>query len=124
MLIFLPLAPAEIPERWKVDKFRFRLLVGGKIPIGEHTINVQLVNGGSDERSGRQLVWHDAGYSDLIKVWDHKIVLEPFHGMTRYTDQVEIHAGLLTIPAVLFARLFYSHRQRKLSRLVAAGLVG
>ena len=65
----------------------------------------------------RQLVWHDAGYSDLIKVWDHKIVLEPFHGMTRYTDQVEIIAGPLTVAAWLFAKVFYAHRQRRLSRL-------
>jgi len=22
------------------------------------------------------VVWHDAGYSDLIGIWDHKILLE------------------------------------------------
>ena len=22
------------------------------------------------------VVWHDAGYSDLIRIWDHKILLE------------------------------------------------
>jgi hypothetical protein len=41
------------------------------------------------------------------------------HAMTRYTDQVEIHAGLLTVPAWLFAQAFYLHRQRRLNRLVA-----
>jgi hypothetical protein len=48
-------------------------------------------------------------------------VLEDFLGMTRYTDEVEIHAGLLTVPAWLFALAFYGHRQRRLNRLVAAG---
>jgi len=41
--------------------------------------------------------------------------------MTRYIDDVEIHAGPLTVPAWLFAQLFYLHRQRRLSRVVAAG---
>ncbi len=124
MLIFVASDPTGSVERWQPGKFRFRLLVGGRIPIGEHTINVQHVTGGSDEVPTRQLVWHDAGYSDLIRVWDHKIVLEPFHGMTRYTDQVEISAGPLTVAAWLFAKVFYAHRQRRLSRLVAAGLGG
>ena len=70
---------------------------------------------------GPGLVWHDAGYSDLIKVWDHKIRLEDFHGMTRYTDEVEVRAGPLTGPAWLFAYAFYTHRQRRLNRLVASG---
>ncbi|HEY6681355.1 MAG TPA: hypothetical protein VI030_00165 [Propionibacteriaceae bacterium] len=57
----------------------------------------------------------------MIRVWDHQIVLEDFLGMTRYTDEVEIHAGPLTVPAWLFALAFYGHRQRRLNRLVAAG---
>jgi hypothetical protein len=40
--------------------------------------------------------------------------------MTRYTDDVEIHAGPLTLPAWLFAQLS-THRQRRLNRLVMAG---
>jgi hypothetical protein len=57
----------------------------------------------------------------LIRVWDHQIVLEDFLGMTRYTDEVEIHAGPPTVPTWLFALAFYGHRQRRLNRLVAAG---
>ena len=41
--------------------------------------------------------------------------------MTRYTDVVEVHAGPLTSGRVLFAKAFYAHRQRRLSRLVASG---
>jgi hypothetical protein len=67
------------------------------------------------------VVWHDAGYGDLIKVWDHKILLEDFLGMTRYADEVEIDAGPLTVPAWLFAQAFYLNRQRRLSTLVSAG---
>jgi hypothetical protein len=40
--------------------------------------------------------------------------------MTRYTDDVEIHAGPFTVPAWLFAQAFYFHRQR--GSIVLSGL--
>ncbi len=115
MLIFQPVEPSTFPARWSPGKYRATLLVGGRVPIGEHTLNPQPLPPDSEA-----VVWHDAGYSDLITVWDHTIIVEDFYGMTRYRDQVEIHAGLLTVPAWLFAQLFYRHRQRRLNRLVAA----
>ena len=118
---FEPVEPAEPVERWSIGTYRFRLLVAGRLPIGEHVINVQRTVADPEEVGTSPVVWHDAGYSDLIRVWDHQIVLEDFLGMTRYTDHVEIHAGLLTVPAWLFAQVFYLHRQRRLNRLVAAG---
>ena len=114
MLSFLPLHPTNFPDPWRPGTYRTRLLLGGRLSIGEHTIDLQ--PGGTGD-----VVWHDAGYSDLIALWDHTIVLEEVHGMTRYRDLVEIRAGLLTVPAWLFARVFYTHRQRRLTRLVAAG---
>ena len=64
---------------------------------------------------------NDAGYSDLIKVWDHKIRSADVSGTTRHTDEVEIRAGVLTLPTWLFAWAYYTHRQRRLNRLVASG---
>jgi hypothetical protein len=113
MLTFVPVDPPEFPDPWRPGKYRARLLVGGRLPIGDHTLDVR------DDVSG-DVVWHDAGYSGLIKLWDHKIVLEDAYGMTRYRDVVEIHAGPLTLPAWLFAKAFYSHRQRRLNRLTTA----
>ena len=40
-------------------------------------------------------------------------------GRTDYRDTVEIHAGLGTLPAWLFAQLFYRHRQRRWRALAA-----
>ena len=129
MLVFVGLDPDPLPERFTARRYLTRLLVGGRLSIGEHTLNLQDDPGwpggsggvppGMDPAAG--LVWHDAGYSPVIKVWDHKIRLADFHGMTRYTDEVEVHAGPLTIAAWLFACAFYRHRQRRLNRLVAAG---
>jgi hypothetical protein len=121
MLVFEPVEPAEPVARWSIGTYRFRLLIAGRLPIGEHVINVQRTVADPEEVATSPVVWHDAGYSDLIRVWDHQIVLEDFLGMTRYTDHVEIRAGLLTVPAWLFAQAFYFHRQRRLNRLVAAG---
>ena len=116
LLTFTAVQPDTFPERFAAEKYLTRLKIGGRLSIGEHTIDLQMAPG-----SGRGLVWHDAGYSDLIRVWDHKIRLADLDGMTRYTDEVEIRAGLLTVPAWLFARAYYTHRQRRLNRLVASG---
>ena len=121
MLVFEPVDPPVQAERWTLGPHRFRLLVGGRLSIGEHTIDVRHVTTDPTTVAADPIVWHDAGYSDLIRVWDHKVILTEFYGMTRYTDEVEIHAGPLTVPAWLFARAFYAHRQRRLNRLVGAG---
>jgi hypothetical protein len=121
MPVFDAVEPEDATERWSPGKYRFRLLIGDHMPIGEHVINLQRAVHDPMALETNPVVWHDAGYSDLIRIWDHKILLEDFLGMTRYTDDVEIHAGPLTVPAWLFAQLFYFHRQRRLNRLVVAG---
>ena len=121
MLVFDAVEPTDAITRWSPGKYRFRLLLGRLLPIGEHVVNLQRTVQDAAAAESKLVVWHDAGYSDLIRLWDHQIVLEDFLGMTRYTDEVEIHAGPLTLPAWLFAVAFYRHRQRRLNRLVAAG---
>jgi hypothetical protein len=116
MLHFVAVDPPALLERFVAGRYRMRLMLGALLPIGEHTLDLQMAPG-----NGPGLVWHDAGHSDLIKVWDHTIRLEDYYGMTRYTDEVEVHAGPLTGPAWLFAYAFYTHRQRRLNRLVASG---
>lgn len=116
MLAFVPVDPPEFPAVWAPGRYRAELRIGGRFSIGGHTLNPLPLPPGSEP-----LVWHDAGFSNLIKVWDHKIEIEDVHGMTRYSDVVEVHAGPLTVAAWLFACAFYAHRQRRLNRLVASG---
>ncbi len=116
MLAFVPLDPPEFPAVWSPGEYRARLLLGGRIPLGVHTLVPQPL-----PADAAPLVWHDAGHSGLIRVWDHQITISDVHGMTRYTDLVEIHAGVLTGVAWLFAKVFYTHRQRRLNRLATAG---
>jgi len=122
VLTFEPVTPPVLPERWSAGEYRTRLRLGGRIGIGEHTLAVREVVGpGQPLPGGEVQVWHDAGGSNLVRTWDHRILVAPFHGMTRYTDVVEIHGGPLTLPAWLFAWVLYRNRQRRLSRLVGAG---
>ena len=115
MLHFVAVDPPTLPRRFAAAPYRTRLKLGMVLPIGEHTLDLQIA-----PATGPGLVWHDAGHSDLITLWDHKIRLEEFHGMTRYTDEVEIQAGALTAVASACAYAFYTHRQRRLNRLIAA----
>jgi hypothetical protein len=108
--------PPRLPERFGTGRYRTRLRLGGLLPIGEHVIDLQ-----PGPAAGPGVVAHDAGHGDLVRTWDHKIRLADFHGMTRYTDEVEIRAGLLTVPIWLFAYAYYAHRQRRLNRLVGSG---
>ena len=120
LLVFSPVDPPTAAAVWTPGVYRFRLLVGGRLPLGEHTVDAQQVGVADPAVAAPQQVWHDAGHSALIKSWDHKIILEPVGESTRYTDEVEIHAGLQTVPAWLFAHLFYRHRQRRMAEVVAA----
>lgn len=122
VLTFEPVEPPVLPTTWRVGEYRTRLRVARRIGLGEHTLVVRRVVGPGEPLPGGEVqIWHDAGHSDLVRRWDHKILVEPFLGMTRCTDLVEIDAGPLTLPAWLFAHVLYRHRQRRLTRLVSAG---
>lgn len=62
----------------------------------------------------------DNGYGPLIQVWDHWIEISPEGDGTRYVDRVTVEAGWLTPLISGFAKLFYSHRQRRWKALAAA----
>ena len=41
MLVFDAVEPADAIACWSPGKYRFRLLLGGRLPIGEHVVNLQ-----------------------------------------------------------------------------------
>jgi hypothetical protein len=92
--------------------FKFHFYLFGFIPLGIHTINVlyccENLGIGTEE------------YNSHISVWNHRIYLESLGGKrTRYTDEVEIEAGWKTPIVALWAKAFYSHRQRKWKKLLS-----
>ena len=99
---------ARIPDRWSVGPavgLRTYLLMF--IPMGTRWLQWERIDHEAREMQSRE---HDP----LIRKWDHRIHVEPLaEGRCRYTDDIEIDAGVLTLPVWAFAQLFYRHRQRR-----------
>ena len=91
----------------EVSLYHFKLF--GFIPFGIHTIRIEKF-----DQNGIQ----SREYNKHVSVWDHLIILEDMGDQTKYTDEVEIHAGWKTIFIWLWAKAFYAHRQRKWIKLL------
>jgi len=114
ILHFTPIDPPQFPERWTPRDYTVRMWFLGVLPVGRQIIGLSHPPAEGDERLIR-----DNGRSAIIKRWDHLISIAPEDGGTRYTDRVEIEAGLFTPFIVAFAQVFYRHRQRRWRHLIA-----
>ncbi|XUU61442.1 hypothetical protein ACRAQ6_03995 [Erythrobacter sp. HA6-11] len=112
MVRFVP-ASGKFPARWSEGQHPAGMLAFGFLPMGEQTIGIEFPPAQGDRR-----ILRDNGHGALIKRWDHWIFVEPEGEGTRYTDRVDIDAGLLTPFIALFARMFYGHRQKRWRNLV------
>lgn len=105
----------ELYGKWEVGvpyELKLRLLM--VIPIGRHTIRLETV-----DPARNLIVSRESGL--LARVWNHTITFaEVSPGRLRYTDEIEIRAGLLTPAIWLFAHLFYRHRQRRWKKVLRA----
>ncbi len=85
------------------------------LPGWRHTLTVAQVNDGE-----RQIRSHEYGG---FYTWDHTICVVPASRGCIYSDEIQIHAGLLTFFIWAFANVFYRYRQirwRKLARTLDA----
>ena len=96
---------------WEVGRsFSFDFKMFGFIPLGVHVINVKEFNPDN--------IYTNEG-NPFCPVWNHRIILkETADGKTEYTDEVEIGAGWKTPFVYLWAKAFYSHRQKKWIKLL------
>jgi hypothetical protein len=109
LLGFRPLDP--IPARLSEgDVVRVRLLFFHFVPAWKHEIRIVHV----DERERRIETAERGG---AIRTWNHVITVEPAPPGTRYTDAIEIDAGIMTPLVEAYAKLFYRYRQRRWRRL-------
>jgi hypothetical protein len=54
----------------------------------------------------------------MVKIWNHKIIMEKYgENITKYTDEVEIYAGIFTLFIALWGIIFYKHRQKKWEKI-------
>lgn len=82
------------------------------IPVGTRTILIESV----DDRS-MTIQSREHGEIGLTK-WDHLIAVKPEGDGSRYSDTIEIDAGVFTLLYWWYAEMFYRHRQRKWRKLV------
>ena len=91
---------------WEVGRsFSFHFKIFGFITLGIHTINVK--------EFSLDNIYTNEG-NPFCPIWNHRIILkETADGKTEYTDEVEIEAGWKTPFVYLWAKAFYSHRQKR-----------
>jgi len=108
MLVFKPIDGITLPEKWESgQEYALTISFFGILPLGKHTIKIINI----DEEQ-LEILTNESG--TLTKVWDHLIKIEVLNNKNiKYTDSVEIKAGILTLFVWLFAYVFYGHRQKK-----------
>lgn len=112
---FVQLPDYPLPEVWQEGKYLVQLLLLGFVPFGKQWIVIV---------PDAKYQLRDNGYSRLIRKWHHTIRIEDCgNSQTRYTDTVEIEAGLLTPLVYAFANLFFRWRQRQLKKLVNTNFI-
>jgi hypothetical protein len=113
LLCFEPLVAGELAGEWIVDKtYVVRLSFLGFLPLGQHRIKIVTI-----DRATNTIESQESG--SLARVWNHTMRFYPIGaGQLRYTDEIEIKAGMLTIFIWAFAHLFYRHRQRRWKELL------
>lgn len=117
VMTMVPADPPAFPERWEDRPYRVRLKVFCVLPAGSQVIDISRSEGPGIRRL------RDRGVGTVAKVWDHTLTAEALpDGRTRYTDTLEVRAGVLTAGMWLFSQVFFRHRQRRLRAVVARGL--
>jgi hypothetical protein len=99
----------KLPERWQTGaQMRSRMFLFGFIPGWVHELHIVRV-----DHQHREI--QTAEHGGLLRVWNHSIKVEPDnHHRCRYTDAVEIKAGLLTPIVWVIAHIFFRYRQMRL----------
>jgi hypothetical protein len=118
LVAFAPVDPPRLPDAWTAGRFLVAMKLFGAVPLGTQWIVPELV----EPDGGQRWTLVDHGVGGLAKRWEHRITVEALpDGRARYTDAVDVGAGVLTPFVWLFARLLFAHRQRRLRALAAGG---
>ncbi len=106
LIIFRPQKGCLLPEIWSMQTaYTFKLFFLIILPLGSHCI--EIVELEKDKNSIRS-----QEHGKFINSWKHRITFKQNStGNIDYMDEVEIDAGLLTLPVWMFSHVFYRYRQ-------------
>jgi hypothetical protein len=86
----------------------------GVIPFSRHTLHLSAINDDAMTLSSRES-------GGLLRRWNHDIfVVAAGNSRCDYRDRIDIDAGIVTPFVVLYARWFYTMRQRRWRELAKA----
>jgi len=102
----------EKEMKWEINKeYIFKLFIYGFIPFGDHKIIIKKL-----DKENKIILSNE--YNKIVKIWNHLIFMENVgENEIKYTDEVEIYAGIFTLFTAIWAKLFYKHRQKKWKRI-------
>ncbi|RRD94447.1 hypothetical protein EII17_08090 [Clostridiales bacterium COT073_COT-073] len=93
-------------KRWKQKNYEMKMFLFGVLPLGKYWICI--------EKDLDAMTIRDNGKGDRISKWDHLITIAPLgEQKTKYCDQIDIEAGVVTVFVYLFVQLFYRYRQSR-----------
>ena len=111
LIRFVPVGIEPLDAFEPEGRYLVKLRLFGVLPIGTQWIATSIHE---PEGGGWPKRLRDDGHSAIIKKWDHWITIKPnSQSGTDYRDEVDISAGLFTLPVWVFAQIFYRHRQRR-----------
>jgi hypothetical protein len=111
---FKAISPAQLPKQWQANEiYRIKLYAFGFVSLGWYDIKIEIDKDEKDVCIGR-----DRGHGQAINVWNHAIIIERRGDKTRYSDEVDVHAGIFTPLVAGFAKLFYRHRQKRWKKII------
>ena len=112
--MFRPTSEEGLPSAWNSGgTIRIRAYAFGVVPLGVHTIHFESVDHDAMTLQTRE-------HEPLVKTWDHRITVEGIDDThCRYTDEIEVGAGVFTLSVWLFAHLLFANRHRQWKRYLA-----
>jgi hypothetical protein len=101
-----PVRGQSLPQTWAEGlEVLCQPSVFGLIPLGTRSLIFERI-----DPQRFEIQTHET--DSLVKRWDHLIRVQPIDDMRcRYSDRIEIDAGLLTLLVWAFAQVFYHYRQ-------------
>ncbi len=101
------------PEWSEGSTVRCRTYLFGCVPLGTRKFGIERVDEESREIQTREC-------DPLIRRWDHLLRVTPEGDHEcRYSDTIDIEAGVLTPLVWLFARLYFRHRHKRWREIAA-----